>query len=135
MATLVFTDGFVQINSVDLSDHVKSVVLDTGAETQDDTVMGDDTRSSAGGLSTWGVEVELLQDYAGSSVDATISPIISTVVPIEIRPTSSAASATNPKWTGNGLISSYNPVGGSVGDQAMASVSITAAGTLTRATS
>ena len=135
MPTLVFTDGFVQINAVDLSDHVKSVVLDTGIETQDDTVMGDDTRSSSAGLSTWGVEIEFLQDYAASSVDATISPIVGTVVAIEIRPTSATVSSTNPKRTGNGLVASYNPVAGTVGDQAMASVSITSSGTLTRATS
>ena len=40
MATFVFTDASVTINSVDLSDHVRSVTLDLSAEEQDDTAMG-----------------------------------------------------------------------------------------------
>jgi hypothetical protein len=43
--------------------------------------------------------------------------------------------ADNPNFTGNGLISSYPPIGGSVGDLAATTVSIVAAGTLSRATS
>ena len=135
MAKFVLTDASLVINSVDLSDHVTSVTLNYEAELGDDTTMGSDTRTNLGGLKNWSIDVEFTQNYASGKVDATLWGIVGTSVAIVLKPTSGAVSATNPSYSGNGVIGSYSPIGNSVGDVAMAPVTIAPAGTLTRATS
>ena len=137
MATFVLYDAFVSIAGVDLSDHVRSVTVDAGQNMADDTAMGDAFVSNTAGLATWSVSVEFLQDYASSKVDATLEPLlgIGTTAALVVKPTSSSVSATNPSYSGTGILESYNPIGGSVGDQAMASATFQSASALTRATS
>lgn len=135
MASFAFTDASVVINAVDLSDHVRSVTLNVEAEDLEDTAMGDTFRSRIGGLKDWSIDLEFNQDFAASEIDATIFPILGTVVTVTVKPTSAAVGATNPSYSGSVLISEYNPLDGSVGDLATTSVSWPGAGTLTRATS
>lgn len=135
MASFAFTDASVSVNAVDLSDHVRSVTLNVEAEDLEDTAMGDTFRSRIGGLKDWSIDLEFNQDFAASEIDATIFPILGTVVEVIVKPTSSAVGPTNPSFTGNVLVSEYNPLDGSVGDLATTSVSWPGAGTLTRATS
>ena len=135
MATFVFTDASVTINSVDLSDHVRSVTLDISAEEQDDTAMGATFRSRKGGLKDGSISLEFNSDFAASEIDATIFPILGTSVAFDIRATSSAVSATNPKYTGSCLVTQHVPVGNAVGDLATTSVTWPTTGTITRATS
>lgn len=134
MAVHKFVDGYIVINSVNLSAWAKSITIDTGVEKLDDTFMGDTTRSNLGGLLTWSVKVDFGQDYAASAVDVTLSPLHGTVTAIEVRPTSAAVAVTNPKWTGSALVDYKHPVGGTVGELHMTSVELASAGTLTRAT-
>ena len=97
MAQLIFSDAFVSINGVDLSDHVKTVTLNYAATEQDDTVMGDDTESAAGGLKNWNASFEMVQDYDASKVDATIFPLVGVTTALILRPDNTAGvSATNP---------------------------------------
>ena len=137
MATFVFYDAFVSIAGVDLSDHVRSVTIDAGQNMADHTAMGDAFVSNTAGLATWSVSVEFLQDYASSKVDATLEPLlgIGTTAALVVKPTSGSVSSTNPSYSGTGILESYNPIGGSVGDQAMASATFQSASALTRATS
>lgn len=134
-APLVLTDCFVSINSVDLSDHVRQVTINYAAELIDDTVMGDSTRSRIGGLKDWSMTIEFLQDFAASEVDVTLFSLVGTTFTVEVRPTSDAASATNPSYEGTGILENYNPLGNSVGELAMAPITIQSAGDLSRATS
>jgi len=137
MATFVLYDAFVSIAGVDLSDHVRSVTVDAGQNMADDTAMGDAFVSNTAGLATWSVSVEFLQDYASSKVDATLEPLlgIGNTAALVVKPTSGSVSSTNPSYSGTGILESYNPIGGSVGDQAMASATFQSASALTRATS
>ena len=135
MATFVFTDASVTINSVDLSDHVRSVTLDISAEEQDDTAMGATFRSRKGGLKDGSISLEFNSDFAASEIDATIFPILGTSVAFVVKPTSSAVSATNPSYSGNCLVTQHVPVGNAVGDLATTSVTWPTTGTITRATS
>jgi hypothetical protein len=136
MAKFVLKDAFVSINSVTLSDHIASVEVSTTIEDVDVTAMGATGHNRVMGLRNESVTLTFLQDYAAANVDATLWPLYSagTSFPIEIRPTSAAASPTNPKWTGNCFITSYPPVSGAVGSRAEASVSLVVDGVLTRAT-
>jgi len=136
MSNMVLRDAFVSINSVDLSDFVKSVTLSYKSEMQDDTAMGDTARSRIGSLKDYTVSIEFFQSFAAGKVDATLFGIVGSVVPIELRSVkASPASATNPKYTGSAILETYQPVGGSVGDNLMAPVTMSGVGALTRATS
>lgn len=134
MANMVLTNAYVSINSVNLSSFVKTVTLSYKSEMQDDTAMGDSARSRIGSLKDWTLTVEFFQDYAAGAVDATLFSIVGSVVPIEIRGANTTVSATNPKYTGNAILESYQPVGGSVGDNLMAPISMSGVLNLTRGT-
>lgn len=136
MATLVYTNAYVSINSVDLSDHVKSVTLNFEAELHDDTVMGTSgTRSNKPGLKNWSLEVEFLQDYAASSVDATLFALIGAAAfPVAMNPNTSTTSASNPRFSGNAVLESYPPLTAEVGQLGTVTASFRSAGALTRAT-
>lgn len=135
MANLVFTNAYVSLNSVDLSSCVKSVTLDYKAELQDDTAMGDTSRSRIGGLKDWSMTVEFFQDYASNKVDQTLFSLVGTIFAVEVRPTTASRSATNPGYTGNVILESYQPVGGTVGENLMAPVTMQGVLTLSRQTS
>src|ERR1043165_7871428 len=101
MATLVFTDASVKINTVDLSDHVKSVKLNYSAELQDSTAMGMTSKGRKGGLKDWSAEIEFYQDYAAAKVDATIFPLVGVQTAFELIPVKgTGVSATNPRYQG-----------------------------------
>lgn len=134
MAEIVLTDAKLICNSVDLSSWVRSITLQYGADAVENTAMTDTTHTRQGGLKDWSVSVEFNQDYAAAAVDATLFALVGTVFSFEGRPTSAVASATNPKYTGNVLLESYQPINGSVGDLNTSSVNMVAAGALTRAT-
>ena len=136
MATFVYTDASVVVNSFDLSDHVKSCTLNYEAEMLDDTVMGDTTRSNIAGLLNWSIDVEFLQDFASAKVDATLFTLVGAAAfTVTVKPTSGSVSATNPSFSGSAVLESYPPMSGSVGDLETASATFRSAGTLTRATS
>ena len=137
MATFVLYNASVTIGGVDLSTYVKTVTIDSGQNMVDDTAMGDAFTSSAAGLANWSMSFEFLQDYAANKVDDTLNDQlgIGTTPPvIVVKPVAGSVTASNPSYTGSGVLESYNPVAGSVGDQAMASATFQAASTLVRAT-
>lgn len=133
MAVLAYVDAYLVINSVNLSDHVKSVTATFDAAVLDSTAMTDTWTESTPGLKSGSISVTFNDDFASGSVDATLWPLFGTNTTFELRPTSAAVSATNPKWTGSVTISQI-PVGGGVGELAAKSVSWPTTGAVTRAT-
>lgn len=133
MAKKVLTDAFVSINAVDLSDHVNQVTLNYQAELQDSTTMGADTRERLGGLKDWSLEIDFYQDFDAAEVDATLFPLVGATFTAIVREDKTAGvSATNPNYSGTGILESYPPLGGSIGEMSASSVTIQAAGTLSR---
>ena len=135
MASVVLTDAVFSWNSVDLSDYTKSITISYEAETVDETAMGDTTRINLGGLKNWSMDVELINDEAASAVAQTLFADVGVQRTVLVRPSSSSVSSTNPNYTGTGLLVSFPPVGGSVGDLNRGSIRIVSAGALSRATS
>lgn len=140
MATMIFDNAYLLLNSVDLSDHVKSLTINYDADQQDDTAMGDNTKSVKGGLKNWSASVEFHQDFATGKVDPTLFSAVGTTVPVVMRPDTGSISATNPSFSGNVHVGGYGPLNGAVGDMMGTSIELTASkGTgnadLTRATS
>ncbi len=134
MATLVYTNAFIQITAVDMSAHAESVGLNYASEMQDETAMGDSTRVRKGGLKDWSIDVNWHQDFAAGAVDATLFSLVGTTVCVEMRPQNICSTAINPIFSGIGVIESYNPMGGSVGALLDAPTTIQSAGDLSRAT-
>ena len=139
---MILSNAFFSItpkngSAVDLSDYIQEINLETGRESQDDTTMGQTTRTMEAGLKTWTLSITLKQNFAASKVDATLFGIYNSGDPaaITIRPDQKAKAATNPEYTGSVVLESYAPLGQSVGDFHAASVQFAAAGDLTRSTS
>lgn len=136
MAITVLTDVDVVVNAVNLSDHVKSVLVEEIYEEVDVTAMGDTGRQRLPGLSDSKIDIEFWQDYAASSVDATLYPLAGdqagfTVV---VKPTSAAVSATNPSYTATCHLFSYQGINAEVGAASSFTASMPASGSITRAT-
>jgi hypothetical protein len=135
MASFVFTNGFVLINTVDLSNHVKSVKLNYKAETPDNTAMSLSSKTQLPGLKEWDVEVELNQDFVPASVDATLFPLVGAAAfAVEFRGDAGGRTTSNPAFTGNALLESYPPLGNKVGEVAMTTIKLSGTGTLSRQT-
>jgi hypothetical protein len=132
----ILSDAVISIAGTDLSAYCVEATLNFDAEMQDDTAMGDIARSNEIGLDVWSLSLKFLTPFASGGPDSVLSHAdnrgIGKTVAIIFSPASGGEGATNPEWTGTGVIGSYKPVGGHVGDQQVAEVEILSAGTLTR---
>jgi len=135
MAEFVLTNAHLSVATVDLSDHVRQLTLNDGADAPESTAMSATYRARlAGGLKDWSVSVEFNQDYAAGEVDVTLAALVGTSVALVIRADAGAVATTNPEWTGNAILTSYQPMGGSVGDAHVAPATFEGNGALARAT-
>ncbi len=135
MARIVLTDAFCSINGVDLSDHIASVTLSTTDDVIDTTGFSPTSaagRSRVAGLSDNSVTLEFHQDFATSSVEQTIYPLLGIVTTVVVKPTSGAVSPTNPSYTFSALVSEWQELSGSVGELATASVTWPISGAITK---
>ena len=132
----VIKNTLVQIDGVDLSNQVQSANLSINVELPDSTTMGATSRERIAGLLEWSVDVTFKQNFAASSVDAILSDLTgSSAFPILLRPESGdAVSATNPNYTGQVILETYQPIQGAVGDLATTQVTFRSAGPLERNT-
>lgn len=137
MAAFTLTDAEITINGTDLSAFVMSATLNYANDLQEDTSMGDDTRTRLSGLNDWSLEVTFKQDFDSGSVDDTLFSLVggSAVTVTMMANKTDGVSATNPKYTGSAVLESYPPFGNAVGELAQVSVTFQSAGSLSRSTS
>lgn len=127
MATIVLTDAMVLVDgatappTVDISTYVKTVTINYSSEALDVTAMGADTKIRKGGLFDWSIDLDLYQDFVDDGLDEDFWTAISTgaAVNIEIRPDHENRSAANAAYTCKGMIESWGPVAGTVGEMDM----------------
>lgn len=135
MAEVIFTDGFVEIDSNDMSVQVRSVTLNYSAQTEGNFKMGLDTAIETGTLKEWSLEVEFEQSFdngGANAVDSILFPLMGTKVVVEVRATSAARSATNPGYNGSAVLTSYPPITGSGGELLKTTATFAPASTLLR---
>jgi hypothetical protein len=135
MATFMLNNASVTINSVDLSSYVTSVTLSQTADNLEDTAMGDTSRSYIGGLTSGTVDIEFNADFAASKTEATIFPLVGTSTAVVVKPVAASVSSTNPSYSFNAIVTSWDTLNGSVGEIATHSVSWPITGAITKATS
>ena len=104
MSRLVLTNAFISVGGVDLSDHISSVTLNTTYDIVETTAFGDTAKKRVAGLADNSVSFEFHQDFATSSVEQTIYPLLGTAVSVEIRPVNTTVSTVNPKYSFSTLV-------------------------------
>lgn len=135
MALMVLTTQYLSISGTDWSSRISKAELTVDVDEKDVTTMASaGWKEVIGGLKSGQLSVEFKQDFAASNLDATVWPLLGTVVTFATRPTSSAVSTSNPSYSGSVLIKSWNPISGGVGDDATVSVTWPTSGAVTRAT-
>ena len=138
MASFVVTAEYVAINSVDMTAYVRSASLElSGDNVQFTNMASSGAHEYKLGLKGGTLNVEFNDDYASTTVDDRLWGIwnTGTNVTFEVRPTSAAVGASNPKYTGSVCPTGYTAVGGSVGDASVTSISWPTSGAVSRATS
>jgi hypothetical protein len=131
----VLFDAYISINSNVVSDHGNKVEINVSVADEDTTAFGQTWAARVGGLKDGTIAITLMNDFVASNIDSIFWPLLGTVVPFEIRPTSSAVGAGNPKYTGSILISGWKPVTGDVGKLVQVDMTFPTSGTVARATS
>ncbi|WP_406462957.1 hypothetical protein OHB07_16150 [Streptomyces sp. NBC_00111] len=135
MAKMVLLAAFVSIGGNDLSAYTRKAELTVEVEDKDVTTYASlGWKEVLGGLKSGELGLEFLQDVAATKIDSIMWPLLGTVVPFVVRLDSAAKSTSNPEWTGSVLINGWNPIEGSVGDEASVSVGYPTSGAVARAT-
>lgn len=135
MAIFVATDFSVSINgSTALASYLTQVELKTSANDITTTAFGSTWVTRVAGLKEGSLTLNFNQDYAATTVDATLWPLLGSNATVVIKPTSSAVSSANPAYTAVCLVTDLTPVSGQIGDLATFSVTWPTSGTVTRAT-
>jgi hypothetical protein len=135
MAIFVATDFSVTINgSTALSQYLTQVELKTTANDVTTTAFGSSWVTRVAGLKEGSLTLTFNQDYATSTVDATLWPLLGTSATVVIKPTSTAVSANNPSYTVPVSVIDYTPVSGQIGDLATLSITLPTNGAVSRAT-
>lgn len=135
MPKMVLLAEFVAVNGTDLSAYAKKAELTTKVEEKDVTTYGSQGwKELLGGLKSGELALDLFQDVAASALDSIMWPLLGTVVTFEVRASNAVVGTSNPKYTGSVLINGWNPISGSVGDEASVGVSYPTSGAVTRGT-
>ena len=117
----------VTLNSVVLTDHVTSATINRVFDELEVTAMGDTAHKFVKGLEASTITLDFLSDTAAANVNATLQAAWGTTVPITLKQTSAAVSATNPLFSTTILVNNLTPVAGSVGDELQFSAALRAA--------
>jgi hypothetical protein len=125
MAIYLSNTVVVTLNSVVLSDHVTSATINRSFEELNVTAMGDTASRFVKGLENSTITLDFLSDTAAANVNATLQAAWGTTVPITLKQTSAAVSATNPLYSTTILVNNTTDINGAVGDIATQSITFT----------
>jgi len=115
----------VTLNSVALSDHVTSAVINRAFDELEVTAMGDTAHKFVKGLEASTITLDFLNDTAASNVNATLQAAWGTTVPLTLKQTSAAVSATNPLFSTTVLVNNTQDINGSPADISSQSITFT----------
>lgn len=141
MARIVLTDANVLFATNDISQYITSVSLSTSYDVIDTTGISTTgaARTRVAGLADNSITIEFNQDFADNALEELINGTTTTngtvglIVAMQVKPTSGAVSASNPKYNFNALISEWQPLSGAVGELATASVTWPISGPIAKA--
>lgn len=102
-------------STYDFSDHISSIVLATSHDIVETTEVGQNYKRVIAGLGTNTVNFEFYQDFAIDSVEDIIYDWIAARVLCKIKPINAPASATNPEYEFQVLITDWTPLNAGAG--------------------
>ena len=118
--------GFkVGATPVDFTDHVTNFTLTQQADQLEVTAMGDTAHKFVKGLEASTIQLDFLSDTAASNVNATLQAAWGTTVPLTLKQTNAATSATNPLFSTTVLVNNTQDINGSPADIASQSITFT----------
>lgn len=140
MAQFYVTTGFVEVNSVDLTDHVKSYSVDLRKDQIDDTALqtatGSEAHSFLAGLENNEITIEFQQDFDSGKVDATLHAMwaagVSQTIKVRAAVGTGSPESTNPEYQIDCQLLDYTPMSGAIGDEALTSVTFLGTSIATR---
>lgn len=124
MARIVLTNMSVTVGAVDLSAFITAVTIESAVEAVSTTAMSSTgLTSQIAGLKTNTLTLDFHQDFAASSVEATLFPLIGTATTVVVKPAAGSTAVTNPQYSiADVLVTSWTPLSGGVGELSTASV-------------
>ena len=125
MAVYLSNTVVVTLNSIALSDHVTSATINRVFDELEVTAMGDTAHKFVKGLEASTITLDFLSDTAAANVNATLQAAWGTTVPITLKQTSAATSATNPLFSTTILVNNTTDINGAVADIATQSITFT----------
>ena len=125
MAVYLSNGVVVTLNSVALSDHVTMATINRVFDELEVTAMGDTAHKFVKGLEASTIQLDFLSDTAASNVNATLQAAWGTTVPLTLKQTSAATSATNPLYSTTVLVNNTTDINGSPADIASQSITFT----------
>lgn len=132
MARLVLNNAYIVFGTNDLSDHISNISISTSYDIVETTSFGDTAKKRVAGLADNSVTFEFHQDFATSSVEQVIYPLLGTAVTCTVKPVNTTIGATNPQYSFSVLVSEWTPLNGGVGELATASVTWPISGAITK---
>lgn len=125
MAVYLNNTVVVTLNSVVLTDHCTSATINRVFDELEVTAMGDTAHKFVKGLEASTITLDFLSDTAAANVNATLQAAWGTTVPLTLKQTSAATSATNPLYSTTILVNNTTDINGAVGDMATQSITFT----------
>ena len=125
MAVYLNNTVVVTLNSVVLTDHVTSATINRVFDELEVTAMGDTAHKFVKGLEASTITLDFLSDTAAANVNATLQAAWGTTVPITLKQTSAAVSATNPLYSTTILVNNTTDINGAVADISTQSITFT----------
>jgi hypothetical protein len=137
VAKFRYDNAFVEIDGIDVSDHIRSAGVNQTKPELDTTAMGDGGHTRIQGLSDDSFDLECYQDFAVSELHSILTALYASGAEFTmvVKPDkTAAAAATNPRFTATAILTAYAPLGGEVGSLAMVSLNIPVNGTISEVT-
>jgi hypothetical protein len=100
----------VTINNVALTDQATAATFTHRFDQLEATAFGDTDRKFVKGLGNHEVTISLYMSYAANETYATLAALVGVTTTVKVKPTSAAASATNPEFVLTGCFLAELPV-------------------------
>lgn len=125
MAKQIIQFEKVTVNSVDLSDHIDTLIIAEKWDDNDVSSLGATAHQHLLGLADPTIQLDFFQDFNAAEVHATLGPLAGSNTPFPIVITTDgrfSVSSTNPQFTMQALMPSYDILNGTIGKPSKTSV-------------